>query len=428
MALASAAVAVSTTGATLSGNAPHPRNDVLPYVVVLGEDVAAPASTADRLGREGGFGVGRTYTAALKGFTATMSPAQVARLRADPSVRYVAPDVTFEAHAATPVAEQERVPRGVRRIGAATLTQVNDASDVAVAVLDTGLDLANPDLNAVSGVNCVAPGTPAQDDNGHGTHVGGTIGGRNTGSGVVGVAPGTQLYAVKVLNKRASGTLSSILCGIEWVTKHAAHLNIRVVNMSFGGRGRNDGACGELNADAEHQAICASVAAGITYVASAGNAKSNLAATVPAAYPQVLSVTASTETDGYPGGLGPAACARKELDDRYRSASNYAVADADSTHTIAAPGTCIGSTKLGGGVQTMSGTSMAAPHVAATAALCLGNGGVAGPCAGLTPAQIIIKLRDDARAAAEAGFGYLGDPFRPLAGRYYGYLASAAIY
>jgi subtilisin family serine protease len=349
-------------------------------------------------------------------------------LEADPAVRYVAPDTMFEAHAATVVAEHERVPRGVRRIGAATLERVNDASTVSVAVLDTGLDLGNADLNAVSGVNCVAPGASAQDDNGHGTHVGGTIAGRNTGTGVVGVAPGTQLYAVKVLNKRASGTLSTILCGIDWVTENASRLNIRVANMSFGGAGRNDGACGRINGDPEHEAICASVATGVTYVASAGNAKTNFAATVPAAYPEVLSVTATTETDGSPGALGPAACAKRERDDMYRTASNYAVAGGEAAHTIAAPGTCIGSTKLGGGVQTMSGTSMAAPHAAATAALCLGHGAATGPCAGLTPARLIEKLRDDALAAAGSGFGYLGDPFRPIAGRSYGHLVSATTY
>jgi subtilisin family serine protease len=212
------------------------------------------------------------------------------------------------------------------------------------------------------------------------------------------------------------------------VTRNATRLNIRLANMSFGGRGRNDGACGRLNSDPEHAAICASVAAGVTYVAAAGNAKSNFAATVPAAYPEALTVTASTETDGVPGGLGPAACTKGERDDTYRTASNYAVTSADVAHTIAAPGTCIGSAKLGGGVATMSGTSMAAPHATGTAALCLGKGTVEGPCAGLGPAQLIDTLRSDAQAAAELGFGFLGDPFRPFAGKHYGYLISAAAY
>ena len=94
-------------------------------------------------------------------------------------------------------------------------------SVAAVAVIDTGIDLANPELDAVSGINCVKPGTAAQDDNGHGTNVAGIIAARNTGSGVVGVAPGTRVYAVKVLNNRAVGTLSQFLCGINWVAANA---------------------------------------------------------------------------------------------------------------------------------------------------------------------------------------------------------------
>ena len=260
----------------------------------------------------------------------------------------------------------------MRRIGAATTTTAHDASGTTVAVLDTGVDLANPDLDAVTGINCVKPGAPAQDDNGHGTHVAGIVAARNVGSGVVGVAPGTRIYAVKVLGPRATGTLSQFLCGINWVKANAPALNIRVANMSITGSGSNDGNCGNTNADSEHKAICAAVAAGVTFVVSAGNAGTDFARSIPAAYPEVLTVTAMTDTDGNPGAVGPAVtCKKGEADDRAATYSNYAVGPAAAAHTIAAPGTCVVSTKVGGGTATYYGTSQAAPHVTGAAALCI---------------------------------------------------------
>src|SRR5205807_7686861 len=117
---------------------------------------------------------------------------------------------------------------------------------------------------------CVKSTASAQDDNGHGTNVAGIIAARDQGAGVVGVAPGTKLYAVKVLSRSGAGSLSQILCGINWVTANAAALNIKVVNMSLAGSGQNDNNCGYTNKDAEHQAICRSTAAGVTYIAAAG--------------------------------------------------------------------------------------------------------------------------------------------------------------
>src|SRR5207302_5271764 len=113
---------------------------------------------------------------------------------------------------------------------------------------------------------------------GHGTHVAGTIAARNNGAGVVGVAPATKLYAVKV------------------------------ANMSLGGPGVDDGNCGNTNADALHRAICNSVAAGVTYVVAAGNSGEDFSAGVPANYDEVLTVTAVSDFDGRPGGLGSPNC------------------------------------------------------------------------------------------------------------------------
>jgi len=106
-----------------------------------------------------------------------------------------------------PLESGETAPTGVRRTGAATTTTTQgSAASVNVAVIDTGIGLSNTDLNAVAGTNCVNPANAPEDDNGHGTHVSGTIAAKNTGSRVVGVAPSTTLYAVKVLNAQGSGT------------------------------------------------------------------------------------------------------------------------------------------------------------------------------------------------------------------------------
>jgi subtilisin family serine protease len=391
----------------------------------------ATSSLANRLA----FATNFRYGSALKGFAANLTAGQLAQLQADPDVEFVQPDVTFSAAGTQALAGGETEPVGIRRIGAATTTTVHTSSGVNIAELDTGIDLTNPDLNnAVSGVNCVKSGAPAQDDNGHGTNVAGIMAAEDQGSplpppaaGVVGVAPGTRLYAVKVLNRSGTGTLSEILCGINWVTANAGLLNIKVANMSLAGSGSNDNNCGNSNGDAEHVAICRSVAAGVTYVVAAGNSAANFDGTVPAAYPEVLTVTAMTDTNGKPGGLGPPACIKGQADDTYATYSSYGSA-ADQGHTIAAPGTCVVSDALGGGTSTYYGTSQAAPHVAATVALCINDGGAPGPCSGLSPANVIAQVIGAARSAATPLNGFLGDPLRPLTGKYFGYLVDASRY
>ncbi|TMF68082.1 MAG: peptidase S8, partial [Chloroflexi bacterium] len=186
-----------------------------------------------RLERAHGFTSDFRYRAALNGFAAALSPGQRAAIEADPEVAYVIPDQKLDAVGFVPLAAGESVPTGVQRIGAATPTTAHEASVANVAVIDTGIDLSTqPELNAVDGTNCVAPGTPAQDDNGHGTLVAGVIGAKNdsTVGGIVGVAPGTKIYAVKVLDANGSGSTAGVICGIDWVTANAAALGIKAVN------------------------------------------------------------------------------------------------------------------------------------------------------------------------------------------------------
>lgn len=399
------------------------------YIVVLRASISNADAHTARLERTHGFVSDFRYAHALKGFAARLNAAQAANVHADPAVAFLSVDRDVSLVGTVPIVSGDSAPTGVRRIGAATTTTAHQASNINVAVIDTGIDLSHPDLNAVSGKNCVRPRKSAQDDNGHGTHVSGTIAAKNNGSGVVGVAPGTKLYAVKVLNAAGSGTTSQVICGIDWVTANAAALNIKVASMSLGGSGSNDNNCGNTNGDAMHLAICNSVAAGVTYVVAAGNSAANFASFTPAAYPEVLTVTAMSDSDGQPGGTGGApTCRTGETDDSFATFSNFAVASTEINHTVAGPGVCITSTWLNGGYNTISGTSMATPHVSGTVALCIGNGGAAGPCAGLTPAQIVQKIRADAQAHATVSNGFNGDPFHPVSGRYYGYLAWAGGY
>jgi subtilisin family serine protease len=210
--------------------------------------------------------------------------------------------------------------------------------------------------------------------------------------------------------------------------------------MSLGGKRKDadDGNCGRSNKDAMHLAVCNSVAAGATYVVAAGNDGEDLKNQLPAAYQEVLTVTAMADFDGQPGGrVGTCRQIPGSADDVVASFSNFATLAADRAHTLAAPGVCVISTtnvdsflpEFDTDYSIGSGTSFAAPHVAGMVALCI----AAGDCAGLSPGQIVQKIVTDAAnynlASKNSGYGYQGDPLRPdPSGKYYGYLIYAGLY
>jgi len=283
-------------------------------------------------------------------------------VQADPLVNYVEPDAILSTCAETP-------PWGVDRIDADL--NANEGSGIGVAIIDTGINLTHPDLagNIVSGVNFVRTGAAPEDDNGHGTHVAGTVAAvLGNGIGYNGVAAQAKVIPVKVLNRQGSGTLAAINAGINWVASNAAAKNIKVANMSLSGGGYMQ---------SMHDAIVGATAQGVTFVVAAGNSGANAANYSPAAFDDTV-ITVSA--------LNP--------NNTFASYSNWG-----SVVDLIAPGTNVPSLWKSKGYKTISGTSMASPHVAGAAALYINSN----PGAGFS------AVRDALVAAGEAG-SWAGDP------------------
>ncbi|MBE0688484.1 MAG: S8 family serine peptidase [Anaerolineaceae bacterium] len=328
------------------------------YIIVF-KDTVNPGVEVPEFAKAYGLQPGFVYEHALKGMSAMIPDGRLVALQHDPRVAYVERDLEHHIEAQT-------APTGIQRIFADENSTIDiDGADdyrvdVDVAVIDTGIDFQHPDLNVAGGVNCTVsifsprcdPG--GDDDHYHGTHVAGTIGAIDNGSGVVGVAPGARLWAVKVLNKRGSGYSSWIVAGIDWVAANAA--TIEVANMSLGGSGFSQ---------AEYDAIQGAVNKGVAFAVAAGNEDDDANNYSPGGFVNVLSVSALADFNGLPGG-GAAYTCRADVDDTLADFSNWGP-EVD----IAAPGVCILSTYPleKGEYGTISGTSMASPHVAGALAL-----------------------------------------------------------
>jgi subtilisin family serine protease len=312
------------------------------YIVVLKNAVDSNA-VANLHAQRYGASVDHVWSSALHGYSAVIPNDRVAAVRADQNVAYVELDGIATTTAQT-------LPWGVDKIDAdvsSTLAGNGSGaiSNVDAYVIDTGIDTSHPDLNVVE-FRQYASGPP-RDCNGHGTHVAGTIGARDDAAGVVGVAPGIRLHAVKVLNCAGSGSWSDVISGINYVAATTARP--AVANMSLGGPQNT----------AVDDAVKGAVASGVFFGVAAGNDGGNACAHSPAAAGTTSGVDTVAATDS---------------SDTEASWSNYG-----SCVDIWAPGVSIYSTYKSGSYATLSGTSMATPHVVGGAALYLSSHTTASP-------------------------------------------------
>lgn len=364
------------TGQSMAAGNPD-ANGLGRYIVVF--DSAVNDAAKDALTRQFGGFVEEPIALLGNANVVNLPPQAVKALLQSGKVLRAEEDAVVYAVAkpAPPPAPVETLPWGVEKINANDVWP-NTGAGVKVAIIDTGIDQDHPDLaaNIKGGRNFVAirgriDPNKWDDDNGHGTHVAGIVAGIDNTVGVVGVAPGASLYAAKVLDKTGSGYVSAIINGIQWSISQG----IQVINMSLG-----------TNSDVQslHDACDAAYQAGIVVVAAAGNDGD----------------TSPDDDVDYPA--------------RYNSVIAVAATDAGNIRAswssdgpeveLSAPGVSIYSTYKGGGYSTLSGTSMASPHVAGTIALVL----IAN--SSLTPDEVRDKLQSTAHD--------LGAPVRDV---YYGF-------
>ena len=326
------------------------------FIFVFNDSVprASVPEWADAVVREHGGQMIHHYAAALKGFAARMSPEAAARLAAKPFIAYYEPDQI--AWAVAPPAAQGKPAKppaactgqttdwGVVRVGG---PQDGTGLTATAWIIDTGVDLDHRDLNVDKSRAKTFVGKSADDGNGHGTHVAGIIGAKNDNCDTVGVAAGVRIVPVRVLGNSGSGFISDVIAGVNYVATDGIGEPGDVANMSLGG-----GPSSTLDAAVENAS-----AKGIYFTLAAGNesdyASNHSPARANGSY--IFTISAIDESDDFAW------------------FSNYGNPPVD----YAAPGVSIRSLYKGGGTAELSGTSMAAPHVAG---ILLINSGLIEPC------------------------------------------------
>jgi subtilisin family serine protease len=315
------------------------------YIVVLKDaDVGAASlpSVAQTLAQRHAAAITKTFSHALRGFVVQTSEAQARALAAEPDVDYVEEDGVAYALGA-----QVNATWGLDRIDQRDLpmngiySYDRTGAGVHAYIIDTGILTSHSDFGgrASADFTSIADGNGANDCNGHGTHVAGTVGGTTYG-----VAKNARLHAVRVLGCSGSGTTSGVIAGVDWVT--ANHIKPAVANMSLGG-----GASQALD-----DALRRSITAGVTYVVAAGNSSADACNFSPARTGEAITVGATDSTDAR------------------ASFSNYG-----TCLDLFGPGVNITSAYHNGGTASLSGTSMASPHVAGAAAVYLETNPSASP-------------------------------------------------
>ena len=410
--VAAATILALSTTAVQAGN-PTSKLDV---IVKLNANLAVSGHESNKSNAKNiaaGMGVGAvkfSYGSAFFGFAASVTEGRLSALRNNPNVASVEFDGEKSINKGKPgsgggTPSPQVMPWGISRTGADSNS--NTGAGVHVYVLDTGLDSDHADLagnigNGMAFENCKGKdcSQPWDDDHGHGTHVGGTIGAIDNSQDVVGMAPGVTLHAGKICSSRGSCPNSSTIAALDWVTSEVtARGEAAVVNMSIGGGGTVTGTCtnnGFTGIDSYHEAICNARNAGVVVVVAAGNDSDNAENYTPAGYADTV-VTVSSAKEG----------------DDWNSFSNWGDQSASWTSNnsapvaIAAPGGSILSLRKGGGTTTMSGTSMASPHVAGAAALYLSSNPQA------TNGSAFVNTRAALLQSAESTNGFSntsGDP------------------
>lgn len=353
--VAQAAMVVLAPSAFAQTNTPatHPFAQSRPipgrYIVVFKSTVTNPAAEAANLMQGRGGQLHHTYTKALKGFAASLPDAALAGIRNNPHVSYVEQDQTVALNQVT--SPQNQATWGLDRIDQADLpldTQYHftaTGAGVNAFIIDTGIRADHAEFTGrlLPGYNVVADANGTNDCNGHGTHVAGTLGGTTWG-----VAKGVSLTPVRVLDCTGSGSWSGVIAGIDWVA--SSTLRPAVANLSLGGNA-------SASVDA---AVAGAVSKGVTMVVAAGNSNLDACNYSPAREPSAITVGASNSLD---------------------SRANYS--NIGACVDIFAPGSGITSAwnTSATASNTISGTSMASPHVAGIAALTLAANPAASPAA-----------------------------------------------